>query len=85
MKKSIILLFSSLSKKSSKNISILPTTNNFPPLLFSWIATMGRLLGYVSGPDVRIGYDGRVTLRVEPRTYTKSAPFLLDYFWYYYY
>lgn len=68
MKKSIILLFSSFSKNSSKNISILPATSNFPPLLFSWIAAIGRLLGYVKGPEVNIGKDGTFTFSVAPFT-----------------
>lgn len=59
---------------------MLPATSNLPPLLFSWMATIGRLLGYVKGPEVNMGKAGRLAFRVAPFTYTKSAPFLLDSF-----
>lgn len=44
----------------------LPHTMSLPPLLCKWTAETGLLLGYVNGPDVRIGYDGGLTVKVVP-------------------
>ena len=58
----------------------LPQTIKRPPLLCKCTAQTGLLLGYVNGPDVRMGYEGGLTVKVVPLTNTKSEPILFDSF-----